>query len=74
MKTCPMPVGSPKYFEGNIWDKFDKPYGFFTVEVTTPEFLNIPVLQTKVIVKSSSGDCDMTIAPLGNWIDVFLSQ
>ena len=59
MKEYPMPVGLPTYFEGNIIKIVDKPYGFFKVEVTSPDNLNVPILQTKINHR--------TIAPLGQW-------
>lgn len=49
MKSFPMPVGSPTYFEGDIIsamqnEKKINPFGIFEVEVTTPKNLNIPLL------------------------------
>jgi hypothetical protein len=75
MKFFDMPVGPVYYFEGNI-DNFKsflknlfndfsnkKAFGFFYVKVTTPEFMERPLLQVKV--KTNSGF--RTIAPLGSW-------
>lgn len=35
MAKYKMPVGQPKFFEGNIFDFKDRPYGFFEVDITT---------------------------------------
>ena len=65
MSTQPMPVGPITYFEGNIFDHKQEPFGFFYCKVTTPESINIPLLQTKV----NTGDGLRTISPLGTWFD-----
>ena len=44
-----------------------RPYGFFEVEVTTPDYLEHPVLQTRV--KTEGGYT--TMSPLGTWTDVY---
>lgn len=57
-----MPVGNPIFFEGDI-SKIEKdPFGFFEVEIKTPNDLNVPILQTRVKINSGY----KTIAPLGN--------
>jgi hypothetical protein len=61
MKAFAMPVGKPTYFEGDISDFENKPFGFFEVEVKAPNNLNIPILQTKLKVKSGT----RTVSPLG---------
>ena len=39
MESCDMPIGIPTYFEGDIL-KFDpNTFGFFEVEVKTPDYL-----------------------------------
>jgi hypothetical protein len=38
-----------------------KPFGFFEVEVTAPNNMNIPLLQTRIKTKGGT----RTIAPLG---------
>jgi DNA polymerase type B, organellar and viral len=64
MKEFPMPVGQPKYFEGDIRKYnilnsessietenqkiIEQPFGFFEVEITTPEDILNPILQTKL--------------------------
>ena len=65
MQNFPMAVGTPKYFEGDILNsKYlsdDKPFGIFDVEVTSPDYLHIPILQTKV--KTEFGGI-RTVSPL----------
>lgn len=54
MKTYPMGVGNPTYFEGNIIEHKHKPHGFFSeaeVEITTPDNLFIPIIQTRIMTK-----------------------
>lgn len=70
MKSYPMPVGLPKFFEGDITKFEDKPYGIFEAEVIAPKDLKIPFLQTRL--KSSTGT--KTITPLGTWKSSYLSE
>lgn len=56
-----MPVGVPIYFEGDILNINQDAFGFFEVEVTTPDNLYIPLLQTKLKINNFS----KTISPLG---------
>jgi len=70
MKTFPMPVGNPIFFEGDISLVENKPFGIFEVEVTAPKNLNIPILQTKV----DTGNGLRTISPLGTWTGVYFSE
>jgi hypothetical protein len=53
MKNFPIPVGTVKYFEGDITAVEDKPFGIFEVEVNTPKILNFLLLNTKL--KTESG-------------------
>nr|QNH92683.1 hypothetical protein [Wolfiporia cocos] len=69
MANCPMPVGKPVFFEGNIRNKDKNAFGFFRVKMTTPENLEHPILQTKV----QTSDGLRTVAPLGQWEDVIFS-
>jgi len=74
MKNYPMPSGSPIYFEGDIlktWDKKEKPYGIFEVEVNSPLDIKIPLLQTRVKLKNGT---TRTIAPIGNWTGFYFSD
>jgi hypothetical protein len=74
-----MPVGQPKYFEGDIlkynleknesasskenYKNNDRPFGFFEAEIITPDDILNPILQTKL-----KGRYSRTIAPIGKWI------
>jgi hypothetical protein len=62
MKSFPMPIGQPTYFEGDINIKYKRPFGIFDVEITAPEDLNIPILQHRL--KTINGH--RTISPLGS--------
>jgi hypothetical protein len=57
MKPCDMPIGNPITFEGDISTIIKDPFGFFKVEVITPEYLEHPILLKRIKNK--------TIAPLG---------
>lgn len=70
MATQPMPVGPVHYFEGNMLNHKPEAFGFFYCKVTTPENMNIPLLQTKV----DTGEGLRTIAPLGTWYDWIFSE
>jgi hypothetical protein len=48
MKYFDMPVGAPAYFEGDITKLEPNAFGFFEVIATSPDNLNIPILQTKI--------------------------
>ena len=64
MHNCEMPVDPVNYFEGEITkQKVIKIFGFFYVKVTTPVFMERPLL--KVTVKTEHGM--RTVAPLGEW-------
>lgn len=65
-----MPVGLPTYFEGDISTIDPNAFGFFYCKITTPEFLEHPIIQTRV--KTESGV--RTIAPLGSWYDWLFSK
>jgi hypothetical protein len=57
MKNCPMPIGDPKYIQGdnlNLQDLF----GFLYVDVEAPLDLKIPILQHKHKLS--------TITPIGS--------
>ena len=70
MSKFPMPVGNITYFEGDILKLDNKAFGFFEVEVSAPDNLNRPLLQTKV--KTSGGL--RTVAALGKWKDMVFSE
>ena len=66
----PMPVGFPRWFVGNILKYEPDAFGFFRCNITAPEGLDIPVLQTHVKTKSGV----RTMAPLGKWSCVLFSE
>nr|YP_010691085.1 DNA polymerase [Phellinus igniarius]WBU93186.1 DNA polymerase [Phellinus igniarius] len=65
-----MPVGTPVFFEGDIFKVNPNAFGVFEVEVETPNNLKYPVLQVKV--KTDKGD--KTISPLGTWTGWYFSE
>lgn len=72
MSKFPMPVGNIRFFEGDILKLIhsqtfkrkgdEKPFGFFEVEITTPNNLKIPILLTRITKNGQTS----TVAPLGN--------
>jgi hypothetical protein len=62
MSTFPMPVGNIRFFEGDILKIMKQPFGFFEVEITTPNNLKIPILMTRITKDGQT----KTVAPLGN--------
>jgi hypothetical protein len=65
-----MPTGYPVFFEGDISLSDKNPFGFFEVEVTAPDNLDIPILQKRV----KSNSCTRTIATLGKWTSWYFSE
>jgi hypothetical protein len=63
MGNTPMPIGKPIAFTGDIRKYEPNAYGFFYCKITTPEFLEHPLLQRRI--KTSNGM--RTIAGLGCW-------
>jgi hypothetical protein len=63
MSTKPLPIGKPTIFEGNIRSIEDNPYGFFYCKITSPTYLEHPILQRRI--KTVNGI--KTIAGLGTW-------
>jgi hypothetical protein len=63
MANTPMPVGKPVAFDGDIRKVESNAYGFFYCKITSPEFLEHPILQRKI--KTDQGL--RTIAALGSW-------
>lgn len=61
MEKFDMPIGRPKYFEGDIFKYFPNAIGFFECEITTPLNMYRPLLQTKVTTRNGV----RTIAPVG---------
>lgn len=58
-----MPVGKPIPFDGNILKIEPDAFGLFNCEITSPDYLEHPIIQQKV--KTSQGS--RTIAALGTW-------
>jgi DNA polymerase type B, organellar and viral len=61
MKNQYMPIGNITFFEGDIREVDKKAFGFFEVEITAPDNIKHPILQTKV----DTGNGLRTISPLG---------
>jgi hypothetical protein len=70
MLRNPMPVGNPTYFDGDISKVDPRAFGFFKVEVNTPQQLKHPILLCRI---NTGRDGTKTVAPLGNWIGVYSS-
>jgi len=70
MKNNLMPVGKPVPFEGNIRDVEPGAFGFFFCEITTPDYLEHPILQRRI--KTANGI--RTIAGLGSWSGWIFSE
>jgi hypothetical protein len=70
MANNPMPVGKPVYFEGDILKLNPEAFGFFYCKITSPQYLEHPILQRRI--KTSSGI--RTIAGLGNWEGYIFSE
>ena len=65
-----MPVGKPLPFIGNIRDVEPEAFGFFYCKITSPEFLEHPILQRRI--KTEQGT--RTIAGLGTWYGWIFSE
>jgi hypothetical protein len=63
MANAPTPVGKPVAFTGDIRAIEPKAFGFFYCEITSPLYLEHPILQRKI--KTNQGL--RTIAGLGTW-------
>lgn len=64
------PVGNPTYFEGDLFKYDPELFGFFYCKVTTPNNLNIPILQLHHDTKNGK----RTISPLGSFEGWFFSE
>jgi len=64
-----MPIGKPTLFEGDIRKIDSNAFWFFFCNITAPENLNEPIIQTHV----NTNDGIRTIAPLGAWSDMIFS-
>jgi hypothetical protein len=63
MSKFKMPIGKPTFFEGDILKYVSDAFGFFYCKITSPEYLEHPILQRRI--KTSDGI--RTIAGLGSW-------
>ena len=63
MAKTKMPIGKPIAFSGNIRKVDPEAYGFFYCKITSPDYLEHPILQRKILTK----DGERTIAGLGSW-------
>lgn len=70
MKNNLMPVGKPVPFLGNIRNIEPDAFGFFFCKITSPEYLDHPILQRSI--KTANGV--RTIAGLGTWIGWIFSE
>ena len=70
MKENFMPIGTPIYFEGNIFKIKDNPFGFFYCKITAPDNIKHPILQTHVNTNAGI----RTISPIGIWEDMLFSE
>jgi hypothetical protein len=71
MKYYKMPIGKPTQFEGDIFKIDPNAFGFFYCKITSPEYLEHPILQRRIKTK----DGIRTIAGLGTWEDwIFSTQ
>ena len=69
MLNNPMPIGLPVPFDGDIRKIDPNAFGFFYCEITTPEYLEHPIIQQRI--KTVNGM--RTIAGLGTWFDYIFS-
>lgn len=70
MANKDLPIGKPIAFEGNILKYEPNAYGFFYCKITSPNYLEHPILQRRI--KTSSGI--RTIAGLGTWTGWIYSE
>lgn len=70
MAKYSLPYGDIFYFNGDILKFKPDAHGFFLCNITTPEDMNRPLLQTRV--KTDNGF--RTVAPLGTWTDWIYSE
>jgi DNA polymerase elongation subunit (family B) len=63
MSDFKFPIGTPTYFEGDILKTEPNAFGFFYVNIITPESMLHPILQ----IHHKTNDGVRTISPLGNF-------
>lgn len=74
MANQSMPIGKPVVFEGNILKYEPEAFGFFYCKITSPTFINHPILQRRIKTASPLGGGLRTIAGLGSWQGWIFSQ
>lgn len=70
MYNYPMPGGKITYFEGDIRKFNPNAFGFFYCKITTPQYLEHPIIQTHVKTKSGI----RTMSALGNFSEMIFSE
>lgn len=65
-----MPIGFPTFFEGNIRAINPNAFGFFYCNITAPDNIKHPIIQTHVKINNMT----RTIAPIGSWKDMLFSM
>lgn len=70
MKHCPMPVGIPKYFSGNIFLENKNPFGFFKVNVKAPLYIYIGLIPVRILTENGW----RTVSPVGTWTGYCFSE
>ena len=71
MSEFPSPVGEIKKFKGDILKYETNPFGFFFVNIKTPDNLDIPILQTRIKTKNNG---IRTVSALGEWSGWYFSE
>jgi hypothetical protein len=70
MSKYKLPIGSPTYFSGDITKTDKNAFGFFYCNITAPDNLKHPIIQTHV----KTDDGLRTVAPLGSWSGIIFSE
>jgi hypothetical protein len=70
MSTKAMPIGKPTAFDGDITKFEPNAYGFFYCKITSPNFLEHPILQRKI----NTAQGWRTISGLGTWFAWIYSE
>jgi DNA polymerase type B, organellar and viral len=70
MAMSSMPIGKPIYFEGDILKIDPEAFGFFYCKITSPDYLEHPILQRRIKTKNGL----RTVAGLGSWKGFIFSE
>ena len=64
-----MPVGSPRFFNFDITKYFPDAFGFFYCKITSPNYLEHPILLglLRYPTHINTKDGMRTVSPLGTW-------